>query len=471
MRAIYYFFSWALRAAVEQDAVKSAGDAGAESALKGLYFLFAGAIVIVVLPIAIIVIKKVLKDSANARMKSYTHDLETAVKKYEAQGAFVSAAHASEKLGNMDKAASLYEKGRDFRRAALIYESLNRYDKAMEAYEKAGDLRKAAEAAGATGDFAGSARLYKQAGLTLDAARALESGGNNLAAVREYREAGEYARAAELLLGAGMKEDAAQMFKLSLAQEAEVTSGNIHKFYAYAGYLRDAGMKEAEANVLKNIAAVDPYYKNVRARLSALGVAEAMPEKAEPYSETAEPLAPPPEEPLLTEEELLQASSVSEGETVPPAVKEVTLRSMMRGKMEPRFALRLWVQALKALSAFHRQGLFWTGLSPDAIYIDSANNVRIEDAGPFGRAYFAPERLSSGGTPKAAGDVYAMGMILLEMITGGIEAGSKPSEAVADVPGWLDELVLRCVSKNEAGRFGSLEEIFSYLKEIRARKE
>ncbi|MDP2168074.1 MAG: hypothetical protein Q8J64_07065 [Thermodesulfovibrionales bacterium] len=426
--------------------------AGPVDASGGLSALLWGVIAIVGAPVAFFVIRKTLRAVAESRQKGLIEEMKSEAKQYEAAGEFVSAGLLYEKLKNLEQAAVLYEKGRDFMRAAALYKAIERPAMAMEMYEKAGDLGNAAETAVMVGDYAAAARFYKRLGNGMKAAEALEDSGNRLAAVGEYREAGNYARAAYLLKEEGMPKEAAEMYRLSLAGEKKVDVSNADKYYAYALLLEAAGKTEEAAKALKGIIAVAPDYRDAGARLEAISPPGAQAEAGEVQVEKA--TARTPEVPL---EE--------------PCKRETSLRGIIQqGRLEPRHAMRLWVQALKSLALSHKNGIFMGRIEPDAVFIDANNNVRLGRAELIDFAYSAPETVS-GKSPDAGADIYSMGVILFEMLTGSLDnAGvKKPSETGVDVPAWLDGIVLKCMEKDRGRRYQNLDEIFAAIKEVKGK--
>ncbi|MCL5022671.1 MAG: hypothetical protein M1497_04785 [Nitrospirae bacterium] len=356
-------------------------------------------------------------------MEDYRKEAEA----YEKSGKFVSAAVLYEShLKEREKAAELYERGGDYRQAASLYDLLGMSGKAKEMYRECGDFESAAEVSVLEGDYEEAAKLYHSAGKKIDAATMLERAGRKLAAVRLYRESGEYRKAAQLLDEEGMLREAAEMFGIPLRDKQ--IGDCIDEFYAYALKLERAGERQAALEVFRAIDRSDPLYRDVKERLGALAPSAA------------------------GEEERVQGT---------------TLRSFIRGsRIEPKYALKLWIHILKALQEGYRAGRACGSLSPDTIVIDARNAISFlpQSVSPV---YVSPEALK-GEKPDACSDIYSAGIILYEMLMGNLEGlgSARVSDAVEDVPEWLDEIVLRCIRKVRQDRYSGIETVFSDMKNL-----
>lgn len=177
-----------------------------------------------------------------------------------------------------------------------------------------------------------------------------------------------------------------------------------------------------------------------------------------------------------------------EGElvTVMEYVKGAPLSDMMVGDPQPiGFALRLTVQLADALAYAHGRGVIHCDLKPDNIHILPGGIPKILDFGLariltgsdsdaagetalFGTpGYMAPERLM-GRPPSAAADVYALGVIFYQLVTGAppfdvtdngqlflaamTATPSPPSRLIAGLPESIDGLALQCLAKHPRER-------------------
>jgi tetratricopeptide (TPR) repeat protein len=392
----------------------------------------------IILPLLVslfFLLRSVYRNTIAKKLKTTVlEDYQKEAKAYEKAGEFVSAANVYEKhLNDNPKAAALYEKGGDYTRSAELYNFLGMTDKAKEMYSKAGDLEDAAEVALMEGELDEAAALYDKAGKKNDVAKVMKQAGKAMYAVKAYREAGEYRKAAMLLNEEGMPKEAAEMLGFYL-YEKEPDSSTIEDFYTHALLLEKTGDTRKAIEVLAKIYKANPEFEDVKERLVSLRPA---PEKEE---------------------------EVPEGKTA--------LRSFLRGgRIEPVYSLKLWVQVLKSLQTAIGNGWPVGLLSPDNIVIDARNNVSfLKRTQP---PAYAPPEIIKGLELDERAEIYSAGVILFEMLTGGLEGlGSARVAAISEnVPEWLDEIVIKCTKKVREDRYQSLQDIFADLKRLSKSKQ
>ncbi|WP_371580904.1 Stk1 family PASTA domain-containing Ser/Thr kinase [Streptomyces sp. NBC_01314] len=157
-----------------------------------------------------------------------------------------------------------------------------------------------------------------------------------------------------------------------------------------------------------------------------------------------------------------------------------TLRDVLRdrGALQPRAALDILEPVLAALGAAHRAGFVHRDMKPENVLIGDDGRVKVADFGLVRAvdtvtsttgtvlgtvSYLAPEQLEHGTTDTRV-DVYACGVTLYEMLTGGKPHGGEspaqvlyhalhddvppPSAVVPGLPYELDALVASATARN-----------------------
>jgi serine/threonine protein kinase len=170
-------------------------------------------------------------------------------------------------------------------------------------------------------------------------------------------------------------------------------------------------------------------------------------------------------------------------------VEGVNLRQRLRaGRIPLHDTLQLVGQICDALQYAHDKGIIHRDIKPENILIDQAGRVKIADFGLaklLGRTagvglthtgqvmgtlnYMAPEQLEKPLEVDHRADIYSLGVVLYEMLTGELPLGrfAPPSQKVGcDVR--LDEIVLRALEKEPGRRYQRVGELKSGVTAIRS---
>jgi serine/threonine-protein kinase len=178
-------------------------------------------------------------------------------------------------------------------------------------------------------------------------------------------------------------------------------------------------------------------------------------------------------------------------------VKGEDLKKLIRkmGQFSTAQVIPIMEQICEGLAEAHRQGVIHRDLKPQNIMVDEDGNAQIMDFG-IARSpesnditsrnmmigtpeYMSPEQVE-GKEIDQRSDVYSLGIVMYEMITGRVpfegdtpftvgvkqksEIPKSPKEFNNQIPENLNRLILRCLEKDKDKRFQSAEELTSALK-------
>lgn len=123
---------------------------------------------------------------------------------------------------------------------------------------------------------------------------------------------------------------------------------------------------------------------------------------------------------------------------------------LSHGRITHERAIRIAIKILNALEYIHEQGVFHRDLKPENIMVDEHDNLKLIDFGIAGDSgarrltfanltstlgtadYISPEQVK-GKRGDGRSDIYSMGIILYEMLTGRLPfSGSSPMEVMND---------------------------------------
>jgi eukaryotic-like serine/threonine-protein kinase len=171
--------------------------------------------------------------------------------------------------------------------------------------------------------------------------------------------------------------------------------------------------------------------------------------------------------------------------------KDLKTLLRQRGRYSVEEAIPLMVQACAGIGYAHRAGLVHCDIKPHNMIVTPDGRLKVTDFGiaralstimPDERAdvvwgspqYFSPEQ-ATGEAPSPASDVYSLGIVLYEVLTGALPftaptseelarmhleaAPIPPSEYVPDLPSALEQIVLKILSKEPAARYRTADQL------------
>ncbi len=169
-------------------------------------------------------------------------------------------------------------------------------------------------------------------------------------------------------------------------------------------------------------------------------------------------------------------------------IEGTTLRSVLKnGEMRPEQALALVSPICDALGYAHDQGVVHRDIKPENILLSLAGEVKIADFGLAKLAgtendkdrltaagqvmgtpqYMAPEQIESPGDVDHRADIYSLGVVFYEMLTGELPIGrfAPPSRKV-QIDVRIDDVVLRTLAKERERRYQHAAEVKTRVSEI-----
>ncbi|AWB86279.1 Stk1 family PASTA domain-containing Ser/Thr kinase [Mycetocola zhujimingii] len=176
----------------------------------------------------------------------------------------------------------------------------------------------------------------------------------------------------------------------------------------------------------------------------------------------------------------------------------ITLRELLRdhGKLTARQVIDIMDAVTSGLAAAHRAGIIHRDVKPENVLLADDGRIKISDFGlaraasantATGQsllgtiAYLSPE-LVTRGIADARSDIYALGIMMYEMLTGeqpykgeqpmqiayqhANESVPRPSAVNPDVPDALDDLVLWATERSPDERPSDAREMLERLREV-----
>ncbi|PKR78573.1 serine/threonine protein kinase [Halalkalibacillus sediminis] len=173
-------------------------------------------------------------------------------------------------------------------------------------------------------------------------------------------------------------------------------------------------------------------------------------------------------------------------------VEGLTLKQHInnKGHLTVHESVHILRQLTDAIAHAHHNGIIHRDIKPQNILIDQDGTVKITDFGiamalsatsltqtnnVLGSVHYLSPEQARGGTATRKSDIYSLGIVLYEMLTGQLPFSGESAVSIAlkhmqtetpfvksfhpDLPQSVENMVLKATSKNPLNRYASIEEM------------
>ncbi len=177
-------------------------------------------------------------------------------------------------------------------------------------------------------------------------------------------------------------------------------------------------------------------------------------------------------------------------------VEGITLKNYIdrKGKMTIKEATSIGIQVSMGLEVAHNNGIVHRDIKPQNIMISKDGKVKVMDFGiakaassetiasnAMGSVHYTSPEQARGGYSDAKSDIYSLGIVMFEMVTGRVPFDGETTVAVAvkhlqeempsakvfcpELPISLEQIIYKCTEKIAAKRYANMAELIADLKQ------
>ncbi len=184
-------------------------------------------------------------------------------------------------------------------------------------------------------------------------------------------------------------------------------------------------------------------------------------------------------------------------------VEGITLKEYLlkHGALSWEKAVHFACQIASGLQHAHRKGIVHRDIKPQNILVTKDETLKVTDFGiaravssvtmkvddnSFGTVHYCSPEQARGGYTDAKSDIYSLGVVLYEMVTGKLpfegdstvsvalkhlqEEAVSPRTYAPDIPDALESIIMQAMKKEQAERFPSVSEMYIELSMLKQGK-
>ena len=176
-------------------------------------------------------------------------------------------------------------------------------------------------------------------------------------------------------------------------------------------------------------------------------------------------------------------------------VEGITLKTYIekKGQLNFKEAISIAIQVGRGIEAAHNKGIIHRDIKPQNIIISTEGKVKVTDFGiaratssntihadVMGSVHYASPEQARNGYVDGNSDIYSLGIVMYEMVTGRVPFDGDTTVAVAlqhlqeemvapsayapDLPISLEKIILKCTMKSPDRRYAAIEDLLLDLK-------
>lgn len=176
-------------------------------------------------------------------------------------------------------------------------------------------------------------------------------------------------------------------------------------------------------------------------------------------------------------------------------VEGITLKTYIekKGQLNFKEAISIAIQVGRGIEAAHNKGIIHRDIKPQNIIISTEGKVKVTDFGiaratssntihadVMGSVHYASPEQARNGYVDGKSDIYSLGIVMYEMVTGRVPFDGDTTVAVAlqhlqeemvapsayapDLPISLEKIILKCTMKSPDRRYAAIEDLLLDLK-------